>query len=125
MIRDRMDAGKELSPLLIADCAARGDELADRLVMETALYMAVGTVNIMHTINPEMVLFGGAMTFGQNETPLGRKFLQRIREEVKKRTFPIPGERTKIDYASLGNDAGIIGAAGCIRTKLLSKTLES
>lgn len=118
LIRGRLAEGEELSPMLIADCAEQGDELAESLVMETARYMAIGTVNIMHTLNPEMVLFGGAMTFGQHETALGRKFLAKVREEVSCRTFPILRERTRIDYASLGNDAGIIGAAGCAMASL-------
>jgi glucokinase len=91
--------------------------LADELIVETAHYLGVGTTTLMHTINPEMVLFGGAMTFGRNETELGRRFLQEIRNEVKRRAFPVPAEKTRIEYASLGGDAGYIGAAGCARLK--------
>jgi glucokinase len=71
----------------------------------------------MHTIDPEMVLFGGAMTFGRSESELGHRFLREIRAEVKKRAFPIPAAKTIIEYASLGSDAGYIGAAGCARMK--------
>jgi glucokinase len=116
-ISARLAAGENLTPLLIGQMAEAGDRMCDDLVMETARFMGVGTVTLMHTINPEMVLFGGGMTFGRNATPLGRRFLQEIRNEVKKRAFPIPAERTIIDYASLGSDAGFIGAAGCARLK--------
>ncbi len=60
-----------------------------------------------------MILFGGAMTFDQNNSDLGRRFLAKVKEEVKARAFPIPAERTIIDYAVLGGDAGFIGAAAC------------
>lgn len=110
--------GQELTPLLIAACASEGDELANRLIMETGRYLALGTVNIMHTINPDTILIGGAMTFGENSTALGRRFLENVREEVRRHTFPIPAEKTRIDYASLGKDAGFIGAAGCIYKEL-------
>jgi glucokinase len=110
-------AGGELTPLLIAQAAEAGDRLCDDLVMETARFMGVGTVTLMHTIDPEMVLFGGAMTFGRTDSELGRRFLQEIRTEVKKRAFPIPATKTIIEYASLGSDAGYIGAAGCARMK--------
>lgn len=106
--------GHELTPLLIAACASQGDELANRLIMETGRYLAIGTVNIIHTLNPDTVLIGGAMTFGQNRTALGRRFLENVREEVRQHTFPIPAEKTRVDYATLGKDAGFIGAAGCI-----------
>lgn len=114
-IRERTAAGHTLSPILISEEAAKGDELADRLIMETAHFLAIGTVNVIHTINPHMVLVGGAMTFGKNETPLGRRFIQRLREEVASHTFPIPAARTQIDYAALGGQAGFIGAAGCAK----------
>lgn len=113
----RLAAGEELTPLLIAQGAEAGDKLCDDLIMETARFMGIGTVSLMHTIDPEMVLFGGAMTFGRTETELGRRFLQEIRNEVKKRAFPIPAAKTVIEYASLGGDAGYIGAAGCARLK--------
>lgn len=110
-------AGTEITPLLIGQAAEAGDEFALDLVLETARFMGVGTVTLMHTIDPEMVLFGGAMTFGGNQTALGRRFLQEIRNEVNRRAFPVPAARTKIDFASLGGDAGYIGAAGCARLK--------
>ena len=106
-----------LTPLAIAREAEAGDELARSLILESAKYLAVGTVNVIHILNPQMVLVGGAMTFGQHTTELGREFLKTLRAEVKRRTFPITGERTLIDYASLGNKAGFIGAAACARLK--------
>ena len=117
VIREHLAKGEELNPLLIAQCAEQGDPLCDRLVMESARYMGVGTTTLMHTIDPEMVLIGGAMTFGRDETPLGRRFIAELRAEVKRRAFPIPAARTRIEYASLGGDAGYIGAAGCGRLK--------
>ena len=87
--------------------------MADDVVMDTGRFLGVGTTTLMHTINPSMFLFGGAMTFGRNGTPLGRRFLQAIKDEVKKRAFHVPFERTIIDFATLGGDAGYIGAAGC------------
>lgn len=120
-LRARVSSGEELTPLVIAKAAEEGDALADELVMQTARYMGVGTTTLMHTIDPEMVLIGGAMTFGRNESPLGRRFIQEIRNEVKKRAFPIPAAKTRIDYASLGGNAGYIGAAGCARMKFGKK----
>lgn len=117
ILKKWLEGGEELSPLLIARAAERGDPYADRLIMETAAYMGVGTTSVLHTINPAMMLYGGAMTFGRHETELGRRFLQRIKDEVKARAFPIPYEKTIFDYATLGGDAGYIGSAGYARRK--------
>jgi glucokinase len=116
-LRAVVAAGEELTPLRIAQAAEQGDQLADELIMETARYMGVGTTTLMHTIDPDMVLFGGAMTFGAASSELGRRFLQTIKDEVRIRAFPVPYAKTKLDFATLGGDAGYIGAAGCARLK--------
>ena len=73
----------------------------------------------MHTIDPEAVLLGGAMTFGGSERELGRQFLEMVRGEVRRIARPIPAKKTVIDFASLGGDAGFIGAAGVARLEYL------
>lgn len=108
-------AGEELTPILIAREAAAGDPLATDLVLETARWLGIGIVTLMHTLDPEAVLIGGAMTFGGEGAPVGRAFIERIRAEIRARAFPLLAEKTVIRYASLGGDAGSIGAAGLAR----------
>ncbi|MGA2066915.1 MAG: ROK family protein [Thermoguttaceae bacterium] len=115
----RLAAGEELTPKLMAHEAEAGDDLALEIILETAAYLGVGVVNLMHTVDPSGVLLGGAMTFGGHESPLGRCFLARVQEEVRRRAFPTLSERTTIDFASLGGDAGFIGAAGLARLEHL------
>jgi glucokinase len=104
-----------LTPIVIGEEAEAGDRLAEEILMETARYLGIGVVTLMHIIDPDGVVIGGAMTFGGDETPLGRRFLARIREEVRRRAFPVLAEKTTIEYAYLGGDAGFIGAAGLAR----------
>jgi glucokinase len=114
-LRDRVKAGEALTPKLLATEAEAGDELSMNLILETAAYLGVGIVNLMHTVDPNGVLLGGAMTFGGHESPVGRRFLDRVKEEVRRRAFDLLAERTVIDFATLGGDAGFIGAAGLAR----------
>jgi len=120
----RIQAGEELSALMIDQEAEQGDALANEIVLETARYLGIGIVSAMHTIDPQGVVIGGAMTFGQHETVTGRKFLSRVKEEVARRAFPMLAERTTIDFASLGGDAGYIGAAGLARRAHLQHATE-
>lgn len=120
-LRGRIDAGEELSALMIDEEAERGDALAIEIVRETARYLGIGVVTAMHSVDPQGVVIGGAMTFGQHETATGRMFLDRIRQEVALRAFPMLVERTKIDFATLGGDAGYIGAAGLARRDYLKE----
>lgn len=108
-------AGETLTPVVIAREAGAGDALAMGVLMEAARWLGIGIVSLMHTIDPEAVVIGGAMTFGREEHPVGRAFLERVREEVRRRTFPVLARRTSIRYASLGGDAGSIGVAGLAR----------
>src|SRR5205085_1330584 len=87
-----------LTARAIFDAAKAGDSLAGKIVDDTAYYLAVGAMNMMHTIDPDMVAFAGGMTAA------GKPFLQRIRGYVKELAFPVPAKKTTICYAQLGND---------------------
>jgi glucokinase len=108
-------AGEELTPILVAREMEAGDEVARGVILEAARWLGIGIVTFMHTIDPAAVIIGGAMTFGGEASPVGRAFLDRIREEVRARAFPTLAQKTVIRYASLGGDAGSIGAAGLAR----------
>ena len=113
----RLAAGEKLTPKLLAKEAEAGDELSRQVIMETARYMGVGIVNLLHTIDPNGVFLGGAMTFGGHGTQLGRRFLAEVKQEIDRRAFPVLAERISVDFASLGGDAGYIGAAGIARVE--------
>jgi glucokinase len=108
VLRTHLAAGT-LTARAINDASLAGDPLSARLMRETAHYLAVGAVCLMHTINPDIVLFGGGMSNA------GPEFIELIRQGVKRLAFPMPASKTRIDYATLGGDAGYIGAAGCAR----------
>jgi glucokinase len=103
----------------VFDAASAGDKLADKIVEDTAYYLAVGAMNLMHTIDPSMIVFGGGMIAA------GEPFLQLIRMFIKELAFPVPAEKTTICYAQLGSDAGFIGAAACGRKLFLQKNEKS
>ena len=99
----------------IFDAAAGGDELAEKIVDDTAFYLAVGATNAMHTIDTDMVVFGGGMIAA------GEQFLVKIRSYVQQLALPVPAAKVRIEYASLGSDAGFIGAAACARQLYLRR----
>jgi len=102
----------------LTEAAEAGDALSLEILDETARYVGVGAVNLMHTLDPTGVLLSGALTFGGQATPLGRRFLAGVRAEMARQAFAILVEKTIIDCAALGDDANFIGAAGLARLKL-------
>ncbi|MDZ4819719.1 MAG: ROK family protein [Planctomycetota bacterium] len=112
---ERMNNHDELTPILICEEAEAGDALSLEIILETARFIGIGAVSLIHTIDPTGVLLGGAMTFGGESSPLGRRFLDEVRAEVRRRNLPGSAARTRIEFAALGGNAGYIGAAGLAR----------
>ena len=92
-------------------------------MLETARYLGVGVVSADARDRSQGVVIGGAMTFGGHETAPGRKFLDRVQARgQRRRRFRSWPSKTTIDYASLGGDAGYIGAAGLARRDASANT---
>ncbi len=103
----------------VYEAAEEGDPFALSIVDETADYLGLGVTSLVHTIDPGLVVLGGAMNFGGEKSPVGRRFLERVRAVFAARTFPNVLAGTRIDFASLGGDAGYIGAAGFARKQFM------
>ena len=88
------------------DAMRIGDKWGAEVVDNYIRYIAVGTTNIVNIFQPEMICFGGGIC---NE---GETLLAPIREHVARERYSKKQEvQTEICRATLGNDAGIIGAA--------------
>jgi glucokinase len=88
------------------DAMRLGDECATEVCNTYMKYIAVGTVNLVNIFQPELICFGGGIC-NEGETLLGP-----IRELVAKyRYSKYQQKQTEFCRATLGNDAGIIGAA--------------
>ena len=84
-----------------------GDKYGQALVDEYIAYLAEGITNIINIFQPEVLSIGGGVC---NEKEYLTKPLIEI---VDREQYTRSNEnKTKIVTASLGNDAGIIGAAG-------------
>ncbi len=99
----------------VYNAAKAGDKFALDIVDETAFYLGIGITCAVHAIDPGLVVLGGAMNFGGRDCPIGQRFLDGILAEFKQRTFPNVFEGTTVDFATLGSNAGYIGAAAVAR----------
>lgn len=123
-VTDALEAGKPsslaklpaadtpITPRDVAAAAEAGDEVARRAVMDTAFWLGIGIVSLVHAIDPDAVVLGGAMNFGGTDNLLGREFLQHIRDTARPRLLEPLRDAVQIEFASLGGDAGYLGAAG-------------
>lgn len=112
---DETNADGDLTSLRIYQAAVQGDALALSIIDGTARWLGIAITTLVHTIDPGHVVLGGAMDFGGINCPIGQRFIERIREEFRQRTFPNVFEGTQISFATLGGNAGYLGAAGYAR----------
>ncbi|MDR2903284.1 MAG: ROK family protein [Clostridiales bacterium] len=86
------------------DAAQQGCALAQAVVDRYVHYVSEGIANVINTFQPEIVVIGGGVCYQ------GDIILKPIKEQVSRMVFG-GNLKTEIMIATLGNDAGIIGAA--------------
>jgi len=85
--------------------AVRGDELAASVVNKYHAYLACGITNIINIFQPEVFCIGGGVSHE------GENLLNPLKELVFKETYTRNVPQTELKLATLGNNAGIVGAA--------------
>lgn len=103
-IPSRLGRIKNLNAKHILDGAKAGDPLAQAIVEETGYYLGRGLAIVSAVLDPEEIVIGGGVS------EAGDIFLEPVREHYRKYAFKSLKE-TPIVKASLGNQAGMIGAA--------------
>ena len=89
-----------------------GDALAKKITDETAFALALVCINMLHTTEPARMVFAGGMIAA------GDVLINRIRHYFDEQIWDIKTDPVEIVFASLGEDAGIIGAAALARDLL-------
>lgn len=98
--------GDHVSAKLAFAAMRAGDGTAKAVVDKYIKYLAAGITNTINVFQPDILCIGGGVC---NE---GDNLLIPLREQVAGEVYTRRGsKKTKIVIASLGNDAGIIGAA--------------
>jgi glucokinase len=96
-----------LTGKMIALAAEAGDPFAQHVFKETATWLGLGIASIINLQNPERIILCGGMIAA------GDLLLNPTRKVAMKNAFTVPAKRCQILPAGLGEDAGVIGAAGC------------
>lgn len=97
---------EELTAKHIFDAAKGGDEVAQRIVSRAAFYLGKSMAAVAVVLNPQRFILGGGVS------KAGEYLFEQIREVFRKYTPSVAQERVEIVAAELGNNAGVVGAAG-------------
>jgi glucokinase len=101
-----LDVPRErLGSKAIRKAAQAGDPHAVAAFSAFCEDLALGLANVIAFVNPEVIALGGGVSSA------GDFLLERVRPQVEARTTMVPRGTTRIVRATLGNDAGAVGAA--------------
>ena len=100
------NGGADVNGRTAFDAMRAGDEAGTQVVKQFARYLACGIITVLRICEPEVVCIGGGVSHE------GETLLSLVREYIWEGRRNEPNEHsTRIVAATLGNDAGIIGAA--------------
>ncbi len=89
---------------LIFSLLEQGNAQIEDVINEWIGHIASGLVSLTHIFNPEAILIGGGVSVQED------LFISKVREKVLANVMVAFRENLRIEAASLGNNAGIVGA---------------
>lgn len=96
----------------VFDAARNSDELAQSVLDEVSFHLGFVLASIANTLNPEKIVLGGGVS------KAGDILVDPVKNNFEKFAFSPVRDSTKLALATLGNDAGVLGAAWLIMNKL-------
>lgn len=106
---------RTLQAKMVFDAAKAGDEFATYVIKKVARNLAYALSVFSVVTNPKYIIIGGGVS------KAGDFLIHHIEDIYREITFNPAVEGTKIVTATLGNDAGIIGAAGLIKQYIMKE----
>lgn len=97
----------KLSAKAVFDELKKGDKIAEEIVEEFGAYLGHALANLAAITDPSVIVIGGGVS------KAGDILLKYVEKGFKERAF-FANEDTRLVLATLGNDAGICGAAKLI-----------
>ena len=95
-----------ISAETVADAYKAGDKKAAEIIKETGIYLSDGVISAVNLLNPCAIILGGGVIGGIPG------LFDTVKNEVGKRALKASASNLRILKSGLGEDAGIIGAAG-------------
>lgn len=109
---EKVTFGFEISSKEIWQRAEKGEVLPLKAVERYTDYLAIGILNLINTIDPEVITLGGGVAAAGDF--LMDKLTKKVEDNLLVKGFP----SAKINYASAGNKAGVIGAALLVKEEM-------
>lgn len=110
-LKASLDNGDDLTAKDVFDLAKQNDPLALKVTSAVCDQLGLALSIVAVTINPQYIIIGGGVSNA------GDFLLQRVQESYNRYVFSSVKKTTTLTLATLGNEAGVIGAASLILNK--------
>jgi glucokinase len=88
----------------VAGAGEAGDPDAQALLDKAAHYLGIGLMNLIHLLNPEIIVLGGGVSKSE-------RVMSRAAGYARQHAFPVMTDGLQILPAALGERSGVLGAA--------------
>jgi len=106
----------KITPEDIYKAALEGDALSREILKDAGRFLGVGIANIINIMSPEAIILTGGLVGAWNI------YVQEAIKEASRRAFKELFDAVKIIPSSLGDDAGIVGAASLVFMETAGKS---
>jgi glucokinase len=112
-------AGTDLAEIrssVLADAIRAGDKVVEKIVRNAARRIGDAAANACNLLAPDVVVLGGGLV-----EALSKIFLDEVHDVISKKVMQSFVSSITVTVASLGDDAGVMGAAALIADHVQSK----
>ncbi|WP_246945918.1 ROK family glucokinase [Bacillus pinisoli] len=110
-----LEVSGKLTAKDVFDAAKSDDPFALQIVDQISFHLGLALANLSNGVNPEKIVLGGGVSRA------GDILLNPVKEYFRRFAFPRVSKGAEFSIATLGNDAGVIGAAWLIMEELNKK----
>ncbi len=107
-LNQQKPASGEITAHRVIEAAHAGDALACDLIENVGVWLGLAATSWCHIYGPDRILVGGGVSAA------GELLLEPMRSTMKKTGMVSYVDAVVVELASLGNDAGMIGAASLV-----------
>ena len=93
----------------ISRLAGNGNARALRFWSAVGRHLGIGLTGVTNLLNPDVIVIGGGVANA------GKALLDEVKKVIRNRAMKVQARHVKVCMASLGSDAGLIGAAVMVK----------
>ena len=95
----------QINAEMVAEAAENGDRLALSVIKEAGSNLGIGLVNIIHSFDPEIIVFGGGLS-----ASLGM-MMPSIKSEISQRVMNNQKDKVKLVVSKIEENVALLGAS--------------